>query len=197
MPVGGYLAGVDEERAVERPPRFPSVLGGEEEAVGILEAELAEAAQRLCAAERRLKVERHLLPRARVGENGGGVQRNRSIAIRNRHVLLQVDGEAAEVERVEILIAVVGELHAVASAGVRMQRVVAPVERNRGIAAQEVRLLLIAWNRRGVEDLIGRRIPAVGADADVRREVRNAAADIEQPGGPPLKLRARFRASAQ
>src|SRR5262245_61352434 len=43
LPLGGHLAGVDEERAVERPPRLPAVLGGQQQAVGVLEAELAEA----------------------------------------------------------------------------------------------------------------------------------------------------------
>src|SRR5262245_17070021 len=34
----GHLAGIDEERAVQRPPCFPAVLGGQQQAVGVLEA---------------------------------------------------------------------------------------------------------------------------------------------------------------
>src|SRR5262245_8781850 len=98
FPIVRHLPGVDEDRAVERPPRFPPVLGRHQQAVGILEAELAEAAKRLRAAQRRLEIERNLLARARIGENRGGVERDGPIAIGNRHVLLKVDGEAVEVE---------------------------------------------------------------------------------------------------
>src|SRR5262245_59934888 len=69
FPLGGDFAGIDEQRTVERPPRFPPVLGAQQQAVAILEAELAEATQRLRAAQPRLKVERHILARAGIREH--------------------------------------------------------------------------------------------------------------------------------
>ena len=68
-PVGGDLAGVDEQCAVERPPRLPSVLGGQCTAVAILEAELAEAAQLTGASESRLEIERHVAARSPASVN--------------------------------------------------------------------------------------------------------------------------------
>src|SRR5262245_35454586 len=52
--IGRDHAGVHEQGGVERPPGFPPVLGGHRQAVLVAEAEFAEAAQRLAAAERRL-----------------------------------------------------------------------------------------------------------------------------------------------
>src|SRR5262245_48781710 len=74
---GGYLAGIDEDGAVERPPRLPPVLGGQQDAVSILKPELSEPAKRLGASERRLEIERHLLAGAGIGEVRRGVKGDR------------------------------------------------------------------------------------------------------------------------
>src|SRR5262245_28057255 len=78
-----------------------------------------------------------------------------------------------------------------------MQRVVAPVEGDRGVAAHEVGLLFVTGNCRGIEDLIGCRIPAVSTGSDARRQVGKAAADFKQPSGLPLNLGARLGALQQ
>ena len=77
MPPCDDLAGVDEQGAVERPPRLPSVLRADEDGVAILEAELPEAAKGLCPAERGFEVERDLLPSARIREDRRRVERHR------------------------------------------------------------------------------------------------------------------------
>src|SRR4029453_2708732 len=196
-PLCGHRAGVNKQRAIECPPRLPSVLAGEEQAVAILEAELAKTTKRLSAAKRGLKIKWHLLPRARVREVGAGMKRDRAIAIRDRHVLLKVDGDAMEAECVEILIAIVGELHPVSPPTVWMQRVVEPVEGDRCIGGQEIGLLLVGGNRRRIEDVCGRRKAAVGAGTDRWIEIREAARDLEQVGNLPMRRRAGFRASQQ
>src|SRR5215213_10733105 len=53
----GDLAGVVEERAVEAAPDLPAILGLSEDRVRAAEPVLAEAAQRVVAAERRHGVE--------------------------------------------------------------------------------------------------------------------------------------------
>src|SRR4030095_7340627 len=57
-PAVGHLAGVVEERAVEAAPDFPAVLRLREHRVRSAEAVLAEAAQRVVAAQRRHRIER-------------------------------------------------------------------------------------------------------------------------------------------
>src|SRR5262245_16008022 len=193
----GDRAGIDEQRAIKRPPRLPSVLGGEEEAVAILETKLAETAKRLSAAKRGLKIERHVLSLARVGEDGPPMKRDGSIAIRNGNVLLELNPDATEAEGVQILIAVIRILHPVAPSLVWMQRVVSPLEGDRGVAAQDIGLLLVAGNRRGIEDGFGRGEAAVRAGANRWIEIREAAPDFEQVGDLPSRRRARLRAAQQ
>src|SRR5262249_12045922 len=194
LPMKGHLAGVHEYSTVERPPCFPAVLGAQGHTVAILETELAESAERPRAAERRLKVERHFLSRVRIGKDRRRMERNRPIAVWNWHVLLQIDRDFAKAERVEIPIVVVGELHAVAAARVRMRRIVAPVERGGTLAANVSGLPLVTGNRRGIEDLIRRGKAAVVAASDRRVEVSDAARDVKQPRCP-FQLRPCFRAS--
>src|SRR5829696_7408389 len=62
-PVGGDLAGVDEQRAVEQPRRLPPVYGAHRQSVAILEPELAEASQLMRPAQRPLVKERHVCAR--------------------------------------------------------------------------------------------------------------------------------------
>src|SRR5262245_16556287 len=90
-PLVGDCAGIDEQRAVERPPGFPAVLGADEHRVLVAEAELAEAAKRPRPAERRLEVERNLLPVLRIREDARSTERDRPIAVGNRNVLLKLD----------------------------------------------------------------------------------------------------------
>src|SRR4029450_2077408 len=88
---GGHCAGVDEQGAVERPPRFPSVLGREEQAVAIPETELPEAAKRPGTAQRRLEVEWHLRPGICIGKDRSRMECNGPIGGGDGHVLLEVD----------------------------------------------------------------------------------------------------------
>src|SRR4029453_12536830 len=90
LPVRGDLAGVDEHGAVERPPRLPPVFGREQDAVAIPEAELAKAPQHLRATQCGFEVERDVLASTRIGQGRCGMERNRPILVRNRHVVLQI-----------------------------------------------------------------------------------------------------------
>ena len=75
VPTRRDFAGIDEQGRVERPPGFPAVLGGEQQAVAVPKTKLPKPAQRLFAPESWLVVERHLVPSVRVGDHSTGPQR--------------------------------------------------------------------------------------------------------------------------
>ena len=97
-------------------------------AVLVAETELAESAQVARAAERRLQIERHRLVAVGIGEDALGPQREHAIAARQRHVLLQTHVDSVKIELAEIAIVELRGADGVPAAGVRMRRVVAPVE---------------------------------------------------------------------
>src|SRR5829696_541496 len=71
----GDSSRVDEQRTVERPPRFPPVLRGERQAVALAKPELAEPAQHAAAAERGLVVEGDVASGFGIRQHGRRTQR--------------------------------------------------------------------------------------------------------------------------
>ncbi len=145
-----HRPGVDEERRVEGPPGLPPLLGAQQQAVPIAEPELSIPAEILRATQRGLKVERHLVSRVGVGDDGFRAQREHAIPIRQRHVPLQADIHAPEVVGTEIPVIESGKRDTVAAAVVRVQRIVSPVERRQDIRFQEIRLRAKSWKRRRI-----------------------------------------------
>src|SRR3989441_1026189 len=98
LPVPTHLARVEKQRHVEARERFPSVLGVHEQGILVAEAELAEAAQRVGAADGWHDVERHAVALLVVHVADAGAHGEHTPLVEDGEVVGRLGIEPVEIE---------------------------------------------------------------------------------------------------
>src|SRR5262245_28083314 len=137
------------------------------------------------AAERRLKVERHVLAGVGGCERADGSKREHAVAACQGDVVLKVHIDSVEVELAEIVVVELRCSDFVPAAGVWIRLVVSPVEGGGCLNLDEVGLGAEPRGGRRAEYFFSRRESAIRSLPNTRTEIGCAGAKI-QLVGPPM-----------